>query len=304
MKVKPFVKWAGGKSQLLEDIRLSFPSELGTSISRYCEPFVGGGAVLFDVLSSFDFKEVLINDINAELINVYQVVKSNVHELIKKLELYQDEFWPLDELGRREYYYQRRNEFNSITLSKKGKDKIKEASLFIFLNKTCFNGLYRVNKKGQFNVPIGSYKKPLISDKDNLLNISILLKDVTIRQGDYKECIDFAGKDSFFYLDPPYRPLSATSSFTSYSKYDFSDEEQVQLKLFIDEITKKGSKILLSNSDPKFANANDCFFDSLYREYEISRVIAKRMINCDGKSRGNVSELLISSYLGETNEEY
>lgn len=289
IKVKPFLKWAGGKSQLLEDIRLKYPSR----INRYCEPFVGGGAVLFDILSLKKPKTVLMNDINSELINTYIQVQTNVDNLIKELSEIQKMYWLLSEDARREFYCKARETFNQL---KKMPDReLEKAVLFIFLNRTCFNGLYRVNKKGLFNVPVGSYKKPVICDKKNLKLASKLLQGVTIQCGDFSQCLDFIQKDTFVYLDPPYRPLNDTASFTSYDKQIFDDDEQIRLRDFVNEITDIGAKIVLSNSDPKNSNINDNFFDNLYQDYQIQRISAKRMISCNGNRRENVSELLISN---------
>jgi DNA adenine methylase len=298
MIVKPFLKWAGGKSQLLTEIRSNYPAELGKSVNRYCEPFVGGGAVLFDILSSYDIDEVLINDINAELINTYRKIKETSNELIADLAVLQDEFWPLNTAERKEYYYIKRERFNYLKVNGDEAMNLEKAALFIFLNKTCFNGLYRVNKSGLFNVPIGAYKRPLICDTENLQNINKLLQKVNIICGDYKECLDFADKNTFYYIDPPYRPLTQTANFTSYAEDSFADKEQVELGRFVDELSAKKAKIVISNSDPKNSNQKDDFFDELYSKYTISRVTAKRMINCNGKSRGNISELIISNYGG------
>ncbi len=289
--VKPFVKWAGGKSQLLDEIRKKYPEK----IDRYCEPFVGGGAVLLDVLANFHPQEVLINDINAELANTYLQIKTNAEGLITSLLATQESFWAKNDVERKTMYLEKRNRFNELKSS--GKDcRLEMAALFIFLNKTCFNGLYRVNSKGQFNVPIGSYKKPPICDADNLHMISDLLQNVNIRCGDYSECGDFIDRNAFVYIDPPYRPLTATASFTSYSENEFSDKQQIELGKFIDKISAKGAKVVASNSDPKNSNESDNFFDSLYSEYTILRVSAKRMINSKGNSRGSINELLICNF--------
>lgn len=298
MTVKPFIKWAGGKSQLLSDIRNNYPTGLGRSVKRYCEPFVGGGAVLFDILGNYDVNEVLINDINEELINTYRKIKETPKELISDLTNVQNEFWPLDIESRKEYYYVKRERFNYLKVNGDEKVNLEKAALFIFLNKTCFNGLYRVNKKGLFNVPAGAYKKPLICDAENLINISKLLQRVDIKCGDYKRCLDFADTNTFYYIDPPYRPLTQTASFTSYAEGDFADKEQIELGHFVDALTTKGAKVVVSNSDPKNSDSDDCFFDELYSKYNISRVTAKRMINCNGESRGDISELIISNYKG------
>lgn len=290
--VKPFVKWAGGKSQLLSEIREKYPQK----IDRYCEPFVGGGAVLLDVLANYHPAEVLINDINAELINTYKQVQGNAESLIELLSGMQETFWAADTEQRRAIYTDNRNCFNDLKVNGNEAVNIEKAALFIFLNKTCFNGLYRVNKKGLFNVPIGSYKNPPICDAENLRNISKLLDGVHIKCDDYKECADFIDKNTFVYIDPPYRPLTATASFTAYSENAFDDNEQIALSRFVDEITSKGAKVVLSNSDPKNADSNDDFFDLLYVRYSIQRVSAKRMINSNGNSRGSINELLICNY--------
>jgi DNA adenine methylase len=290
LKVKPFLKWVGGKSQLLNSIRSKYPIE----VNSYCEPFVGGGAVLLDIIATKHPKSVLINDINSELINAYVQVQSNVNAVINELSKLQTEYWQLSTDERKEYYLTKREQFNRIK-STTG-NQLQESVLFIFLNKTCFNGLYRVNKKGLFNVPVGAYKQPLICDEGNLMAVSRLLQGVTIQCGDFSQCLDFIQQDTFVYLDPPYRPLSETSSFTAYNNQPFNDNEQIRLSQFIDKTTGLGAKIVLSNSDPKNSNVNDNFFDTLYNAYTIQRVFAKRMVNCKGSSRGNVSELLISNY--------
>jgi len=287
MTTKPFVKWAGGKGQLLDEIRLKYPR----NAKKYCEPFVGGGAVLLDVLNNLNPSEVLINDINFDLINAYIQLRDNVEILIVKLSQMQMEYWDADEVLRREIYYARRKEYN-----KKMQDELRRVLLFIFLNKTCFNGLYRVNRAEQFNVPIGSYKRPPICDEDNLLSVSKALQSVEIKCGDYTECASFIDSDTFVYIDPPYRPLNKTASFTAYAKNLFDDSEQIRLAKFVDRLHKIGAKVVVSNSDPKNEDETDDFFDRLYANHNISRITAKRMINCNGKSRGNVSELLIANF--------
>lgn len=296
MIVKPFIKWAGGKTQLLPEIKIKYPSELGKSINKYCEPFIGGGAVLFDILSNYKLEEVLINDINVELTNTYKKIKNNLHDLIDALSNMQEQFWELDMNARKEYYYEKRDRFNYLKMSNDEKSNTEKAVLFIFLNKTCFNGLFRVNKKGFFNVPIGSYKKPLICDTNNLKNISRLLQNVKIKCGDYRECESFIDENTFVYIDPPYRPLTETSNFTSYAEIDFNDDEQIELCKFVDKISSKGAKVVVSNSDPKNVNEYDDFFDELYYKYKIDRVNARRMINRDANSRGIIKEILISNY--------
>lgn len=286
----PFLKWAGGKSQLLSEIRAKYPSK----IIKYCEPFVGGGAVLFDILENFSPSEVFINDINPELINAYRQIKNSPSEVIDMLKMMQEQYLTKDDEARKEYYYTKRNRFNELIME--SCDTVEKAALFIFLNRTCFNGLYRVNGKGLYNVPMGAYKKPLICDEDNLLRISKLLSNVDIICGDYKGCKKFIDSNTFVYIDPPYRPLTSTASFTSYSENEFGDKQQIELCRFIDEISAEGAKVVASNSDPKNCNKADDFFDNLYSEYSISRVSAKRMINSKGSSRGSINELLICNF--------
>lgn len=294
--VKPFLKWAGGKSQLLNDLQMRYPMNFVPSIKRYCEPFVGGGAVLFDILSKYEMDEVLINDINSELINTYIQVRDNIDGLIENLQHMQDKYWPMDKQKREAYYYEKRNLFNSLKLHESSKTDLIKASLFIFLNRTCFNGLYRVNRKGIFNVPIGAYNKPLICDAENLINISKVLQNVTIVCGDYRDSEDFINSNTFVYFDPPYRPLNVTSSFTAYSKNGFSDLEQRELAEFMKKIGQKGAKVILSNSDPKNNNSEDSFFEQLYADHFVNRISAVRAINSKGERRGKISELLITNF--------
>ena len=292
IKTKPFVKWAGGKSQLISDIRKKYPK----NIKCYCEPFVGGGAVLFDILANYKPEKVLINDINKELIITYYQLQNNVDNLIKKLFALQNEFISADLEQRKIIYNNNRKLYNSLKNKSCENNELEIASLFIFLNKTCFNGLYRVNKNGDFNVPMGSYKNPLICDEFNLKKSSSLLKNVKIICGDYSRCIDYINDETFVYIDPPYRPLTQTSSFTSYSAKVFDDKEQIRLAKFINIISEKGAIVVASNSDPQNTDENDMFFDNLYRNYSIKRIQAKRAINSKSEGRGNVSELLISNF--------
>lgn len=288
----PFLKWAGGKRQLLPVINENLPSELiNNKIHRYIEPFVGGGAVLFDLIQKYEFKEIIINDCNEDLINLYKAIKNNVDSLMEKLSIISQNYLKLDDNDRIEFYYNIRDLYNE-----EPKNSICKSTYLIFLNKTCFNGLYRVNSKGLFNVPHGRYKNPAILDEKNLRNISNVLKNVTIKQGDFSNIIDFVDDKTFVYFDPPYRPLNNTSSFTSYSKDEFDDNEQIRLANFFDELNRKKAKLLLSNSDPKNIDEGDNFFDDLYSQYNIMRVEAKRMINSKSNGRGQITELLIKNY--------
>lgn len=291
--LKPFVKWVGGKSQLIGELEKMLPIYGEKVLTKYCEPMVGGGALFFYILSKYNFKEVYISDINAELINAYQVIKNNVDNIIEELQNMQLIYLSMKANDRKLYYYKIRNKFNSEKLCES--TAIKKAAHFIFLNKTCFNGLYRVNRKGQFNVPMGAYNNPMICDEENLRNINKVLQNVTIVCGDYSLSKQFIDKSTFVYLDPPYRPLSETSAFTSYNSDKFDDNEQIRLARFIDEINVSGAKIVLSNSDPKNINPEDSFFDELYKAYQIKRVVATRMINSKADSRGKINELLISN---------
>ena len=295
-KIKPFVKWAGGKGQILETIKQNFPVGFGKTIRKYAEPFVGGGAVLFEILANYDLDEIMISDINQELVNSFIVVRDNVEELISLLDAMQEEFIPLSTEDRKEYYYSKRELFNQLKQDKSNSMSIALAALFIFLNKTCFNGLYRVNSKGGFNVPMGAYKNPLICDAENLQLISQKLQNVRIVCGDYKESVDFIDENTFVYFDPPYRPLNATSAFTSYNEVIFTDCNQEELAEYIHMLNERKAKILLSNSDPKNHNEEDNFFDDLYANYNIKRIEASRMINSKSTGRGKIKELLISNF--------
>lgn len=291
-KAKPFVKWVGGKTQLLEDIRKSLPIDLKRHNDiTYIEPFVGGGAVLFWILQEYpNIQKAVINDINTELICTYRVIKSNVDKLIIELNRLEQEYIPLDEMERKDYYLVQRQKFNE-----NNKTDIETAALFIFLNRTCFNGLYRVNSKGKFNVPHGRYSHPRICDTETLIADSKILQKVEILCGDFAQTDKFAGKNAVFYLDPPYRPLNETSAFTSYTKDGFNDAEQKRLRDFCDTIASQDSLFIASNSDPQNADSGDDFFDKLYKMFNIKRVSASRMINSKGDRRGAISEIMISN---------
>ena len=293
--VKPFLKWAGGKGQLIKEIEKYYPFENGT-VTKYAEPFVGGGAVLFDILDKYDLQDVYISDTNAELINAYVIVRDDIDNLIDLLSKYQSEYVPLETEERKAYYLSKRERFNFLCSSGKQSDNTEKAALMIFLNKTCFNGLYRVNKKGLFNVPMGSYKNPLICDEINLRAVSEKLQKVTIVCGDYRKAADFIDENTFVYFDPPYRPITDTANFTAYTENLFNDDDQKKLAEFVNKMHKKHAKIVISNSDPKNSNTNDNFFEDLYSDYKIKRVDATRMINCNSKARGKIKELIISNF--------
>ncbi len=293
LKIKPFLKWAGGKTQLLPEIEKRIPFSRNESFT-YIEPFVGSGAVFFWMLNNFpNIEKVVINDFNNDLVNVYQQIRTNVEAIISYLENWQNEYHKIDANQdlKKAYYYEKRKLFNS-----RKSDKIVQAALLIFLNKTCYNGLYRVNKSNEFNVPIGSYQRPMIADVDNLRTIASGLQRVVVRSVDFEQILDDCDEKTFIYFDPPYKPLNATSSFNSYSMQQFNDTEQLRLKEFCDVLHKEGHKWLLSNSDPVDEKGVH-FFDELYRDYTVERIRASRNINSKGYRRGKLNELLINNYL-------
>ena len=295
-KVKPFVKWAGGKGSLLNQLNKYYPLELKNGeIECYIEPFVGGGAVLIDILQNYKVKEAYAFDINENLINSYNIIKDNVNELIYNLKILEKEYLRLEKEARKEYFYNIREQYNSYKLDKDEKS-LQKAVEFIFLNKTCFNGLYRVNKNGDFNIPMGNYKNPTICDEENLKALSRLIKNVKFQYGDYKTSQEYIKKNTFVYFDPPYRPLSNTSGFTSYTKEDFNDENQKELAKYYKLLDERNAKLMLSNSNPKNTNKDDNFFDEIYKGFYINEIFAKRMINANAKGRGEISELLITNF--------
>lgn len=294
--VRPFIKWAGGKGKLIPQLKNYYPFKLNNvKINKYVEPFVGGGAVLINILQEYDVKEAYAFDINIDLINCYNVIKIDVENLIKELDIKEKRFKELEEKEREEFFYDIRQKYNSYKIDE-NETNVKRASEFIFLNRTCFNGLYRVNKNGEFNVPCGKYKNPTICDANNLRNLSYLIRNVKFQYGDYKKSKEYIDSNTFVYFDPPYRPLSTTSGFTSYTKEDFNDENQKELACYFRELDEKDAKLMLSNSNPKNTNENDNFFEEIYKGYNINEISAKRMINADVKGRGEISELLITNY--------
>lgn len=293
MKAKPFVKWVGGKTQLIDQLEALLPADFDQWENvTYIEPFVGGGAMLFHMLKTHpNITTAVINDINADLTTCYQVVRDNPTNLVESLKQIQTEYYALvNEEDKRAFYMQKRERFNTKALS-----PIENTTLFFFLNRTCFNGLYRVNKAGLFNVPFGKYETPTICDPVTIYADSELLQNVTILTGDYQQTLDYAGERTLFYFDPPYRPLSNTSSFNDYAKETFNDAAQVRLKEFCDRVEGAGHKFMLSNSDC-FAKNQDRFFDDLYLQYNISRVVASRSVNANPNKRGKLTELLIRNF--------
>ncbi len=293
MRAKPFLKWAGGKTQLIEQIKKQLPNSIQKNSFTYIEPFVGSGAVLFWMFEHFpNLENAIINDINTDLTNSYLTIKNDVQELINILSDWENEYHNIAENqeAKKEYYYEKRTLFNT-----RNSDQTTQSALFIFLNRTCFNGLYRVNRKNEFNVPIGSYKKPQICNTENLLAVSEVLQRVEILNGDYSETLQYATNNTFFYFDPPYKPLSETSSFNSYAKDEFDDNEQIRLKEFCDTLNEQGHQWILSNSDVKGKDPNNTFFDDLFGDFNIMRVNARRSINANPSKRGKLTELLITN---------
>lgn len=292
---KPFVKWAGGKTQLLPVIQENLPTFDKTD--TYIEPFVGAGAVFLKLMQSYEFENVVINDMNNALINTYKVIRDNAEELMKILDRLEEEYNLLDDEEQTNYYLSIRKRYNS-----ENRITIDGAANFIFLNKTCFNGLYRENSKGEFNVPSGKKKKVNLYDKFNILKISSILKEknskgkrkVKIMSGDYKKIEKLVNENTFVYFDPPYRPITK-SGFNQYHKSGFSDESQVELAKFYSKLSNKGAKLMLSNSDPKNLEEAEQpdFFDNLYKEFVIKRVSARRNINSNSKGRGAITEILV-----------
>ena len=299
-KAKPFIKWVGGKGQLIEQLEALLPADFTERENvTYIEPFVGGGAMLFYMLQTYpNIKSAVINDINPDLTLCYQVVRDNPTELINSLKDIQTQYHALKtEEERKTFFLEQRDRFNTKSLN-----AIENCTLFFFLNKTCFNGLYRVNKAGKFNVPFGKYIKPTICDATTIYADSKLLQRVEIMTGDFEQTFDKIKGNSFFYFDPPYRPLSNTSSFNDYTKEDFNDEAQIRLKLFCDRLNKIGVNFMLSNSDCLGKNGTDRFFDDLFINYKIERVWASRNINSVASKRGELTELLIRNYFYDPNQ--
>ncbi|MGM9830655.1 MAG: DNA adenine methylase [Paludibacteraceae bacterium] len=294
MKAKPFVKWVGGKTQLIDQLEALLPADFDQWENvTYIEPFVGGGAMLFYMLQKHpNIKSAIINDINPDLTTCYKVVRDEPVALVKALQYLQEEYYKLStEEARKAFFMDRRDEFNTKQL-----DPIRNTTLFFFLNRTCFNGLYRVNKAGLFNVPFGKYETPTICDPITIYADSELLQRVEILTGDYQQTLSYAKGNTLFYFDPPYRPLSNTSSFNDYTKEAFNDMAQCRLKSFCDQVQNAGYKFMLSNSDCFNTPLKDRFFEDLYLEYIIERVLASRSVNANPAKRGKLQEILVHNY--------
>ncbi len=280
-KAKPFLKWVGGKGQLLSQFESLFPKKFNS----YFEPFIGGGAVFF----SINPKKAHINDINKTLTQTYIHIKDNVDTLIKSLKKLENEFLKKDEIARKEFYYSLREKYNSLS-----HEDFEKSLYFLFFNKTAFNGVYRENSKGGFNVPMGNYKNPKIVDEENLKNVSEILSNTKITSGSFVDAVKNAKAGDFVYFDPPYHPLSETSSFTSYSKDSFSKDDQIKLRDLFIELDKKGVYVMLSNSSSPFIK-------EIYSGYRQIPVYASRMINSKADKRGKISEVVIVNYDPKSN---
>jgi DNA adenine methylase len=299
---RPFLKWLGGKRQLLPEYEKRFPDEIlkNKSIKRYVEPFVGAGALFFFLTRNYDLKESYLFDINPELTMAYTIIKDHHKDVLEKLRELEDNYLTKRFIGRKRYYYHLRKRYNhqlkGFDFYNFNEGWIERTSLLIFLNKTCFNGLFRFNKKGEFNVPTGRYEKPHICDERNIIAVNKALKNTQIINADFSVSENFIEKDSLVYLDPPYRPLNKTSRFTSYTKNVFTDADQQRLAVFFKKMDHKGAYLMLSDSDPKNENPDDEFFDNLYGDYLIERVMARRLINRNILKRGEIKELIIRNY--------
>lgn len=302
---KPFIKWVGGKGQLLQQLESQLPRELYEESFTYIEPFVGGGAMLFFILQNFvNIKRVVINDINRNLTEAYRTIKEEPEGLVYRLKHIEQQYMPIrDYEVQRNFYLEMRRRFNEEQLS-----SLDKTALLIFLNRTCFNGLYRENARGLFNVPFGRYANPTICNEEVIYADSELLNrfDVQILNGDFKETAKAIDKTrlTFFYFDPPYRPLSATSSFNSYVKEDFNDDSQRNLAEFCRMLDRKDNvRWMLSNSDCSAKNPADTFFEDIYEGFNIQRVYASRMVNANASKRGKLTELLIRNYTTKPQKE-
>lgn len=299
--VKPFLKWAGGKYKSSKIIEHFLPEHIrrSKSIEHYFEPFVGGGGLFFYLSNNYSIKHAYINDINKELVLTYNVIKNDVDSLIGYLEDLQKYFIPLSIDDRKVFYFDIRKEFNKNLIDfdydNYSENHIIRASQVIFMNKTCFNGLFRVNKNAEFNVPMGRYKNPTILDESNLKKVSLVLKNTEIHNGNYSYIEELIEDNSLIYFDPPYKPLTKTSSFTSYSENHFGDLEQIELAKFCQKISNEKTYIILSNSDPKNVDVSDNFFDDLYSQFRIHRIKVPRSINSNANKRGKISEILVTN---------
>lgn len=304
-QARPFLKWAGGKSQLIRQIIPYLPQSLiRGEIETYIEPFIGGGALFLQIAQGYSVPNLIIADVNPEIVLAYRVIQTQVSELISALAFLESQYLQASESEREAIFYKTRQAFNQtqteIDYDRVSTPEIQHTTQLIFLNRTCFNGLFRVNQKGEFNVPFGRYVRPRICQADNLQRVAQLLSSVKILRGDFELIRPFVNAQTFVYCDPPYRPISKTASFKAYTQGNFRDHEQTRLATFARELDRRGAKLLLSNSDPHNQDPEDHFFDTLYDSFQIYRLQAKRTINSNSSKRGPVSELLILNYPVET----
>ncbi len=301
-EARPFLKWAGGKRQLLPQIDQFLPQALKEgSITRYVEPFVGSGAVFFHIAQAYSPTRLYISDFNRELILAYRTIRGRVEDVISTLRELEYDYHPLTEKARKIFYYDQRTSFNAAPLAQLSESSLPEENVertaqLIFLNRTCYNGLFRVNSKGEFNVPFGRYKNPTICDASNLRAVATVLQRTEVRFGHYHSCAKVVDEKSLVYFDPPYRPISKTANFTAYSKQVFDDKAQIELAQFYRKLDRRGAYLMLSNSDPKNVDPEDDFFENAYHGFRIERVCASRRINSQAQKRGPINELLIINY--------
>jgi DNA adenine methylase len=305
VKAHPFLKWAGGKSRLIEQFTSHLPPELkhGT-IKRYVEPFIGGGALFLHLVHVYEVREYVLSDVHEELILCYRTLQQDVEAVIAAIETLQASYLRKDDAERERMFYAIREQFNaqrtSIDYGHFTPSWIERTAQILFLNHTCFNGLFRFNSRGEFNVPFGRYKHPRMYQAENLRIWSRILQETTILQGDFTICEKFADVGTFFYFDPPYRPLNKTAAFTGYARDAFREDDQQRLAAFFRRLDQTGAKLMLSNSNPRNVDPDDTFFDELYAGFTVSEVLAARAINSNGKKRGRISELVITNYDGSS----
>ena len=284
MEVKPFLKWVGGKRKLIPQLEAKFPDYIKSNEFTYVEPFLGGGAMFFHLITKYKLKKAYLNDLNDKLIDTYINIRDNSDKLIKALKKLESSYY--SSTDRKGFYLKKRTEFNKLSLS------LKKSSLFIFLNKIGYNGMYRENLKGEYNIPFGEMNEPKICDKQLIENVSKLLNenDIKFSSKSFEDTL-INEKNVFYYLDPPYRPISKTSDFTSYTSNKFDDELQVKLKDYCDEVDSKGSFFMQSNSF-----STDSFFQNLYSQFNIDNVSVTRTISADGTKREKIKEIIIFNY--------
>ncbi len=295
---RPFLKWAGGKTQLIPQLAACFPPELQAGeIQTYIEPFVGSGALFFHIAQTYPLQRYILIDSNPELVSAYRTVQACVEPLVQRLAEVEQTYHQLRSEERKPFFYTQRADFNHQRLEHDDpQPNVERTAQFIFLNRTCYNGLFRVNRQGAFNVPFGSYPNPQICLPHVLRAAARLLQQAEIYWGDFTFCRPFVGPGTLVYFDPPYRPISPTARFTAYQRLNFDEAAHIRLAHFFSELDQTGAKLMLSNSDPRCVDPEDNFFHTLFAGFRINQVFASRMINSQGTKRGKLSELLITNY--------